>query len=125
LAPPAAPIGAQIGELDAQSVDLSKRNQLQSTQVTLEGGKAQENIVEILRRELESKNREIFALRTENRTLKRRIDAIDSVFSMVRIIIGEHLLSVNDYISYTALFLADKRLSTEFGSFLPADMRRR
>ena len=86
------------------------------------GDKSQENIVEILKMELREKNNQITKLMEENKSLNRRIDGIDGIFIMVKSIIGEHTLTVNDYISYTCIFLAEKRLKQEFQSYLPIEV---
>jgi Geminin len=120
----AATIGAQVGTLDASSVDMSARHQTQSNHFALNGGKAQEDIVELLRQELDRKNREIDKLRSENRALEEVAGSVQSIFQMVALIIGEHTLSVNQYISHTCLFLIERELREDFGRYLPKDARK-
>jgi hypothetical protein len=125
LGPPATVIGAQVGELSAESVDLSRKSHAQSTNVTVDGGRAQEVVVEILRAEIDRKNGEIERLRTDNDSLRGRIDAIDNVFQMINILVGEYYsLSPNKYIVHAFLFIRDRGLSSEFGSYLSSEALR-
>jgi hypothetical protein len=104
---------------NAQSADSSRRDQVQSTNLTIDSGGAQESIIDILREEVKIKNDQIHELTNENKHLLSQKGSIESIFQMVGAIIGEHSLTVNDYISYTCLFLMKMELGAEFKKCLP------
>jgi len=87
-----------------------------------EGDKSQERIVEALAKELKQKNTEIDKLRKENKLLLRQIAATEGAFSTVKMLIGGNVMSVNDYISHTCLFLLEKKLREDFWTSFQAEM---
>jgi hypothetical protein len=85
----------------------------------INGDRSPEQLVKVLRSELDKKSNQIEALSKQNESLSKRMTGIDAVFRMVTITIGEHFLSVNDYILHTCNFLNEKNLKKEFQTYLP------
>ena len=86
--------------------------------------RAEEDIVKLLRIQLETKETEIAVLRNENKELHHRVSGIDAVFDIVKMFIGDHSLSTNEYIVYSCIFLKDKKLQEDFQRYLPIDARK-
>jgi hypothetical protein len=92
-----------------------------SMYVESSGDRPQENIVKVLKDELKGKNDQIKELINDNKNMDHNIAAIDAVFKMVKFVIGEHMLTVNEYIVHTCLFLQQRKLDQEFKSYLPIE----
>jgi hypothetical protein len=71
-------------------------------------GLHQEDLIAILRQELELKNGEISTLRAENKDLADRISRIDVLFGVAKLMVGRDFNSVNDYILTSITFFAPK-----------------
>ncbi len=82
------------------------------------GDKSPEQLVRILESQLKQKDGQIERLTDENKALTE----INAVFRMVTLTIGEHFLSVNDYIMHTCNFLSERSLRQDFRDYLPTEV---
>lgn len=87
--------------------------------VTLSLDKSYENIVDILKMQLNEKKNEILELRKENQELRCASDQIGGAFEFVKLTLGDHSLSIHHFIIHICYFLKDKELGKDFLDSLP------
>jgi hypothetical protein len=116
-------ISGAVGAVDGDVVGANKTTQSSHQSVVFTGDKAGESAVSVLQLQLEERKRELDLLRVKNQELMDHKAGMDAVFGTIaRRIIGDYLLSINEYISITCFFIMDKKLQEEFSNFLLNEM---
>jgi len=112
-------LGRDRAEVKLLGIQLEQKETEIVVRIQLE---QKENEIAVLRTENEELRHrlsgEIAVLRTENEELRHRLTGINDVFRIVKIVIGDHPLSTNDYIVYSSLFLKENKLQEDFKRYI-------
>lgn len=113
------------GDIDAVDGDLIGRDKFSSggAHVAIGGDRSAEKLVEVLRSELQEKNRQIASLQKENQDLNWQISSLHSVFRMVEVSVSS-CVSINDYIIFSHMYFVKWDLHKDFWDSIPKEARK-